>query len=99
MNKKIILFFLSLVGFSKSESCSKHPPPVINYIEKFDNPVNFDETLYVYCNDTITVDMELKPIKFTAKNIVDEELCRLWLPGGIQIQFLSSQLTNSDVIF
>ena len=99
MNKRIILLLLSLVGLSTSESCSKHPLPTLDYIEKFDNPVNLDETLYVYCNDTLTMDAELKPIKFIAKNIIDEELCRLWLPGGIQIQFLDSQLTNIDVIF
>ncbi|KAE9555189.1 hypothetical protein FO519_001613 [Halicephalobus sp. NKZ332] len=68
----------------------------MDYKEKFDSPVNSDETLYVYCNDTLTMDMELKPIRFSAKNIFDDQLCRLWLPGGYQLEFLDSHLTNSD---
>ena len=98
---QIFLYFFSLFwifSIVAARSCSMRPMPVMNnYKEKFDTPVDLNNVVDVTCNDTLTWELEMKPLRFTAKNISDDELCRIWLPGGIQMQFISSELTYSDV--
>ncbi|KAE9555226.1 hypothetical protein FO519_001576 [Halicephalobus sp. NKZ332] len=80
-----------------ARSCSLRPMPIISgYIEKFNTPIELDNPVNVTCNDILTWDLEMKPLKFTTKNVKDGEFCRIWLPGGIQLQFISSVLSNSD---
>ena len=57
-----------------ARSCSLRPAPVMsNYKEKFDTSVDLNNLVDIRCNDTLTWDLEMKPLRFIAKNINDDE--------------------------